>query len=628
MALAVESFWRRLRYTPLRSVLRGQLNGQLDWQRVVVEADLPIEIADMVSKVVLKARLWMGERFDVAQELVAHFQDGLEAGVSREELLASFGDAAGAAKLIRRSKRRGRPLVWQAWWWGSRSMVALFAGYVVMAILLAFDRPKISTDYLAIVNRPYTSVPEEDRAWPHYLRALEWLKANTEASPGRPHVSVADWLMGPKDGETYLLDGYHEYDKLEDAQRKAVDAWLDERAKFLILLRKATEYRHLGLASGDYSPRYRLLFGIQSPNESVSREKSWVYSVVLYHVQEMHSLSRILKADLRRSVLRNDGVTAFADLQAMIGIARHSGESPCLVSALVKCSLLNSAIGSFETALATRPAIWTDKQLVAIAHLLGAVRLEVGDYVQGEKAAFYDMVQRLYSDDGNGDGYLTAEGLRRIDREFRSTVDVVKPRFSEWQYMAATPASYFAFAAASRREMVAKFDEMWARMQAEADRPLWDPLPSEETAQSHFDRMSRIEKFRYELIRMSLPAYRASAVAFEKANGRREGALVGIALELYRREFGEWPGALERLSPRWLPEVPIDRVNGGPLGYRIVEGRPIVYSLGIDADDDGGVLPSDCGGDAWGCSLWPSAEVREGDDGDWVIWSTVEGDVE
>ncbi|NOY28644.1 MAG: hypothetical protein GXP28_00285, partial [Planctomycetes bacterium] len=79
MTLVVESFWRRLRYTRLRDVLRGRFDGQLDWRYALAEADLPSEIADTIFHVVNKTRLWNGERIDVAQELVAHFQDGLEA---------------------------------------------------------------------------------------------------------------------------------------------------------------------------------------------------------------------------------------------------------------------------------------------------------------------------------------------------------------------------------------------------------------------------------------------------------------------------------------------------------------------------------------------------------------------
>ena len=81
---------------------------------------------------------------------------------------------------------------------------------------------------------------------------------------------------------------------------------------------------------------------------------------------------------------------------------------------------------------------------------------------------------------------------------------------------------------------------------------------------------------------LMLPAVQPFRLGAERARGRAEGVMVGLALELYRRENGHWPESLDELSPRWIPSVPVDRINGGPLGYRIVDDRPIVYSLGAD----------------------------------------------
>src|SRR5262249_24615218 len=44
----------------------------------------------------------------------AHFTDGIASGVSPEDLIQAFGDEANAAQLIRRAKRRNRPLYWHS----------------------------------------------------------------------------------------------------------------------------------------------------------------------------------------------------------------------------------------------------------------------------------------------------------------------------------------------------------------------------------------------------------------------------------------------------------------------------------------------------------------------------------
>ena len=61
-------------------------------------------------------------------------------------------------------------------------------------------------------------------------------------------------------------------------------------------------------------------------------------------------------------------------------------------------------------------------------------------------------------------------------------------------------------------------------------------------------------------------------------------------LELYHREHGKWPESFGELSPKYLPSLPADPITGKPLHYKIVNDRPIVYSVGIDGDDDGGRL--------------------------------------
>src|SRR5690242_10958028 len=96
----------RLRYTPIRDLVRGRLTGRLDIAGRIDRADLPAPAKDLVRRVVRKTRLGSLEKLDVADELIAHFRDGLDAGESIEQLARSFGDEARAAKLIRRAKIR------------------------------------------------------------------------------------------------------------------------------------------------------------------------------------------------------------------------------------------------------------------------------------------------------------------------------------------------------------------------------------------------------------------------------------------------------------------------------------------------------------------------------------------
>jgi hypothetical protein len=66
---------------------------------------------------------------------------------------------------------------------------------------------------------------------------------------------------------------------------------------------------------------------------------------------------------------------------------------------------------------------------------------------------------------------------------------------------------------------------------------------------------------------------------------------VQLALELYRRQHGQWPKRLEELTPEILQEAPVDPFGDRPLIYRRQGDEFIVYSVGKDGRDNGGVFP-------------------------------------
>ena len=88
----------------------------------------------------------------------------------------------------------------------------------------------------------------------------------------------------------------------------------------------------------------------------------------------------------------------------------------------------------------------------------------------------------------------------------------------------------------------------------------------------------------------------------------RDATLAVIALALHHRLHKTWPENLAQLTPHLLPSVPLDRFDGKPLKYKLVDGHPLLYSVGLNRTDDGGT---------------PSADPAKGDeapDGDIRFW--------
>ena len=67
-------------------------------------------------------------------------------------------------------------------------------------------------------------------------------------------------------------------------------------------------------------------------------------------------------------------------------------------------------------------------------------------------------------------------------------------------------------------------------------------------------------------------------------------AAIACALERYRLAKGSFPGALETLVPQFISLLPNDVLTGEPYKYRLTDdGRFVLYSVGWDEKDDGGV---------------------------------------
>ena len=67
-------------------------------------------------------------------------------------------------------------------------------------------------------------------------------------------------------------------------------------------------------------------------------------------------------------------------------------------------------------------------------------------------------------------------------------------------------------------------------------------------------------------------------------------AFVACGLERYRLVHGQYPESLDALVPQFAEKVPHDIVGGQPLKYhRTAEGRFVLYSVGWNEKDDGGV---------------------------------------
>jgi hypothetical protein len=167
--------------------------------------------------------------------------------------------------------------------------------------------------------------------------------------------------------------------------------------------------------------------------------------------------------------------------------------------------------------------------------------------------------------------------------------------------------------------MLEVFDKATNAAQARMSEPYWKQIAEPPLDEFLDEDSGPLGKYRYLFVRMMLPAYDNLLKRIVMTSSEQDGVYLGLALELYHRQNHKWPESLAELAPKWLPEVPVDRVTGQPLHYRIVDDHPLIYSVGLDGDDDNGrPVPNEKG-----ITLpWTAPRDAKTEDGDWVIWTT------
>jgi hypothetical protein len=69
----------------------------------------------------------------------------------------------------------------------------------------------------------------------------------------------------------------------------------------------------------------------------------------------------------------------------------------------------------------------------------------------------------------------------------------------------------------------------------------------------------------------------------------RINAMTGcVAIERFRRTEGRFPAQWSELSPGYLAQSPEDPCTGAPLQYRLSSEGYVIYTVGLDQDDDHG----------------------------------------
>lgn len=293
------------------------------------------------------------------------------------------------------------------------------------------------------------------------------------------------------------------------------------------------------------------------------------FDMLLPEVQNLRSLARYLAIDARQAAATGDSSRAKEDLETILRVANHGAEDPFLITVLVSMALEGMTSETLQQILAETPEPGSLLELTPPARMPWLSVLHRSLCVEEAMGVFFLSQFGSELDDGRA-------------RELASLMDfdVVIPL-----YVGALARNLFL--RSSAREMRDAYREL-----RNATYRLENPRPED---WKEFENIE--ERFQSLIVRQLLPSIRMAGRAALRAEARRRVTAVALGLYRYYHAAGPdgtrrhaFPESTSALVPDYLAYLPSDPFTlGQPLRYRVVPEGVIVYSIGDNLADDGGV---------------------------------------
>ena len=210
--------------------------------------------------------------------------------------------------------------------------------------------------------------------------------------------------------------------------------------------------------------------------KSETIEDRWLLSTLLPHLQLLRTSALVLAGDARRAAHDGDAASALADIEALLGISAHAQDAPFLISFLVANAVERQSYAAIQDIMTQQPQLWTNEQLRDLAHRIAASQINWQSGFEAERMFFDDILQRIYTDDGQGDGRLAYRTTQ--DSDYFQTWDTLTGKPAQTASFSNKAFAVLALPAAtmiieSRRESSETYERIIAQALAAFERPLW-----------------------------------------------------------------------------------------------------------------------------------------------------------
>jgi len=538
---------------------------------------LPRCAGEFIKLVIKKMRYRRKVRVDVLAELASDFEEELKEYTSDEQkqqkarqLIDEFGDVKLLAVLLRRAKKRCRPL-WRTV--AARSFQAvgvLILCFILYVVWFLTGKPVITTDYVSELNRIVRPAADESlNAAPLYHKATELVEK-----------SIADEVT-------------------EVWGKKYKDATLEEKQVIEKQLTDNEEILELVIA-GTQKPYHWQKYGNR-------KEEFGMVGILLPNLSEFRGLAFALRSRAQLRAEQGRYEDALDDTKSCYRFGQHLRGDKFLIEQLVGIAIEALAVQTIRNIVVEYEI---DSNLLAdlqrdFEQIVAEENFAIS--LKAERLSIYDEIQRCFTADRIGKGHLYLPRFTRISNLYLAGSHDKEEGF-EYFILGLLRSAPVLFGHPNKQETLDSTNELF-------DYCL--QLCLKNAAQRHAQSDEIDHKLKEILSdNIFLDALAPSAVRRVIGIGNRVPTEVGatltiIAILRYRRDTDEYPQNLNQLAADdYLKQLPMDSFADKPLSYRKTEDNFVLYSFGPNFKDDGGVSGKDTRGRA---RPWR-------DNGDTVFW--------
>ena len=471
----------------------------------------------------------------------AHFEDELrgcaddgQKDEGAKQLIAEFGAPKLLAVLLRRAKKRCRPL-WQKALARSLQVLGIFILYLfVCSIPLLVGKPTLRIDYVEWLNELVRRGRDEaDNARPYYEKACE------------SNVEMPQWLAESK--SAWPTD-------FNDVELNLLSGWLKDN-------RQAIEMFREGSRRAGYWSEYNA--------DETTLDRGLVANAMEI-LPGYRRLAFCMRWQIRRQAYEGNVEAALSDSVALTKFAGHLQGHGLMIEQLVGIAI--EGLANYEILVILErvdvPADILKKTHQQLEKKFAAQGSVIS--LEAEKVFWYDGIQRTFTDDGQGGGRMLARGMVYVVTD-------------DWKYNLWRVVS---FDYPDRKEMVAMIDQYFARFSDALSATPWDmrndPIKEQEP-------IAGVQIAPVLLIHNTEAYTRVNAITWRMKTGR-EALLTVLAILRYEKAKGRYPVDLNGLvEAGYLKKLPMDVFSGKPLVYKRADDNFILYSVGPNFKDDRGI---------------------------------------